>query len=71
MTKEICYPTFHAEDYRIEGNDKIKVENKIKFVKSWDMEVLEIKTPVDKSFTCRTVNSSTKIKTASSQQMYV
>lgn len=49
----------------------MEVENQIKFVKSWNMEVLEIKTPTDKSFTCRTVNSSIKIKTAWSQQMCV
>lgn len=35
------------------------------------MEVLEIKTPTDKNFTYRAVNSSIKIKTASSQQMCV
>lgn len=33
MTKEICSLRFHAKDYRIGGNDKIKVENKTKFVK--------------------------------------
>lgn len=71
MTKEICHLRFNAKDYRIGGNDKIEVENKIKIVKSWDMEVLEIKTPTDKSFTCRTVNSNIKIKTARSQQMCV
>lgn len=34
MTKEICHLRFNAKDYRIGGNDKIEVENKIKIVKS-------------------------------------
>lgn len=69
--RRICHLRFHAKDYRIGGNDKIKVENKTKFVKSWDMEAHEIKIPTDNSFTCRTFNPSIKIKAASSQQMCV